>query len=225
MIRRINLQENFLKKLNKFVIVFLVVCVFTVSNLFSDESSDVNIVFEKNSRDSRAGLTYSFRFSNFSDFFNLYTVPYDFFMTAKNMNLRRDVKFKYYGLKLSPFKYFILKKKKPLSNLSSENSEVNKSTSTKKNGYYFGLTLSPLVEDIKENINFYILDYAMKTSNSDWDKFSREEKKYFFKDLEKIGFFNYPILENLKPDFKDEEKKKEHVINYNLENKNRSFGS
>lgn len=177
---------------------------FLLLNSYSQSFSDskINLTFDKNSRATNTYLTYSFKFSGFSDFLNFYSIPINFYKDISNINLRDSVRFKYYGYSTYPFRYFISKKKK--IEFNGENGSDSAKALEVKNDSRIRLSLSPLIEDVKENINWYLFDLTVKNFSEEWKRLEISQKKEFLKDLSSI---NFPLVPSL-PEEKSTDTKK-----------------
>lgn len=188
------------------MILFLFISLILNLNSQNFADSKVNITVDKNSYRTNTYLTYSFRFSSFNDVLGFYLIPSDFYYRVSNISLRDSVRLKYYGYSTYPFRYFIGEKKKVEFADNTEHNEQsmnNKEREVKKN--YLKLSLNPLFDDIKENINWYFFDLTMKSFSEDWTKLDTKAKKEFLGDLSAI---NIPFLSNISPKTSTEIKKR-----------------
>ncbi|HOL63464.1 MAG TPA: hypothetical protein PK103_08890, partial [Elusimicrobiales bacterium] len=167
---------------------------FLLLNSYSQSFSDskINLTLDKNSRVTRTYLTYSFKFSSFSDFLSFYSLPLNFYKDISNINLRDSVRFKYYGYSTYPFRYFISKKKK--IEFNGENGSDSTKSLEVKNDSRVRLSLSPLIEDVKENTNWYLFDLTVKNFSEEWKSLEISQKKEFLKDL---SYINFPFVPSL----------------------------
>ncbi len=173
-------------------------------NLYSQQKayfqdSRINFSYEKSSSDQSGMVTFNTRW-NFKDAKNFYTLPYAFYKSIENIDTKRDIKLKYYGYKISPFKIIDIsyKKKKLIRENSSQASENGiegknvKADRTRKNNKL--VNLSALYEDIEENIDNFIIDNSFKPLSKEWSNVSRAGKKEFIKDFSSLGIFDNTIL-------------------------------
>lgn len=170
------------------ILIFAILFLNTLE--LQSNNSQIDIVLDKNQRETRGFLTYSLRFSNFSDSMSLYKLPSSFYDAMSNFNLLDSFKFKYYGYSTYPFRLFIARKKSPILNHYPQQNSA-KPDDNKKESYYLHLSLLPLFDEIKENINYYIIDIGMKSILNDWNKLSFSQKKEFIKD---IHMLNIPLI-------------------------------
>ncbi len=166
------------------------------------ENSRINFVYEENDKGKRGYLTFNSRW-DFNDAKKFYFLPLSFYKSASRIDLSRDVKFKYYGYGIRPFKIINIQRlssSKP--DISGENSPPAKTENAekqrqadpgkkRKRGF---ISLSPLYEDITENAYDFILENSLKPLSPQWASVSREGKKEFFKDLYSTGLFDNFLL-------------------------------
>ncbi|NLI09948.1 MAG: hypothetical protein GX447_04220 [Elusimicrobia bacterium] len=170
------------------------------------ENSRLNFLYEKDERGQRGLITFNSKW-DWKDAKRFYMLPFSFYKSAERMDLAKDVKFKYYGYNLKPFKIIninALRSKKNISGVkeevrdgesdSSEISSQNSTASSKKRKF---ISLSPLYDDLKENFDDFILENSLKHLNPQWSSVSKEGKKEFFKDLSSTGIFDNSLLSPL----------------------------
>lgn len=171
------------------------------------ENSRLNFLYEKDERGQRGLITFNSKW-DWKDAKRFYMLPFSFYKSAERMDLAKDVKFKYYGYNLKPFKIIninALRNKKNISGVkkeetengesdSSENSSQNSTASSKKRKF---ISLSPLYDDLRENFDDFILENSLKHLNPQWSSVSKEGKKEFFKDLSSTGIFDNSLLSPL----------------------------
>lgn len=162
------------------------------------ENAKINFLYDINHKENKAYLTFNSRW-DFNDARKLYFLPLSFYKSAQRINLSKDVKFKYYGYGIKPFRIINIQrfsKTRPdisgNKNISSQDKEMqpeNKSavSSERKKGF---ISLSPLYEDLTENVYDFILENSIKPLSSQWGSLSKQEKKEFFMDLYSTGIFN-----------------------------------
>jgi len=167
---------------------------FFLTNLFSEESSSVNITMDKNSNSIKTYLSYNLRFSDFNDILRFYNIPLDFYRRLFTIDLRSSFRLKYHGYSTYPFRYFISKKKKVEFNSKGESAKQVE----EKN--YFKLSLNPFYEDLKENIDWYILDITMRHFSNDWGNLDYKSKNQFLNDLSSL---NIPLLSSIEKNKND----------------------
>ena len=192
-------------KVNDIILVIILITInsYAQENISTSpfDTSRTNIVFESKRNDSSVNISYSLRW-DLSELKKIYLLPFNIYNSFTNINLSKDVKLKYYGLKISPFKIIsVEKKKKDISgneNAKGNGQNINGGKSKKS----LGINLSALYDDVGENINNFILDNSLG-ENKDWKNISRQEKKEFINDLLKIDIWDYPVLNTISKPLKE----------------------
>lgn len=175
-------------------------------NLYSQnqeyfQNSRINFSYEKNNSGQSGMVTFNTKW-NLNDAKNFYMLPYAFYKGIENIDMKKDIKFKYYGYKISPFKIVDIsyKNKKHIGESASKTgenaiSEGSEGSETVKSGKKKRLiNLSALYEDIEENIDNFIIDNSFKPLSKEWASVSREGKKEFMRDFSSLGIFDASIL-------------------------------
>lgn len=165
------------------------------------ENSRINFVYEKSARGQSGMVTFNSRW-DWKDAKKFYMLPFSFYSTLENIDLKRDVKLKYYGYKISPFKVINISASQKKLDVSGEKDAGNGDSSTSANGVTSRpekkkrklIVLSALYDDLRENMDSFILENSLKPISSQWSSVSREGKKEFMKDLSSLGIFDNTIL-------------------------------
>ena len=147
----------------------------------------------KDARDSRVALDYSLRwdFSDLSSFRPGVKALYSIFKTASSWDITENTRLKYYGFKTNPWRVFIAKERPPKEDGGSGGPAVAGQAEYKK---HLRLSLSPLVDDFKrnldENLRDALLNASLKGASSEWTKISEKDKKIFFRDVLSLGVWD-----------------------------------
>lgn len=178
-----------LKKNRYLLIIFF----FSIPLYSQSDNSNMNMVYEKDRYQQKLSLNYSLRW-DFKDMTKFYLLPFSIYNTAFNMDFSRDVKLKYYGYKISPFKLIVISDKKKKLDGETNTSEKSSNQDNRPKKRKYGINLSALYDNLEENINNLILDNSFKSISPEWKNISRNDKKEFIKDLLKLDIFNNPLL-------------------------------
>ena len=151
---------------------------FFIFNLICKANDDkINITLYKNSNQTKTFITYSFRFSSFSDVIDVYLIPLRFYNTFDSMDLKDFFVIKYYGFTAYPFRYFAYKNSSKINSRNESYSNINGSSKLKLFDIF----------DIREGIDYYFFDIFMKKVSKDWDNISNANKKRFISDLKLLN--------------------------------------
>lgn len=159
------------------------------------EESPLMLNISKDARDSRVALDYSLRwdFSDFSGFRPGVKVLYSIFKTASCWDITENTRFKYYGFKTNPWRVFIAKGP-PKADGGSSGPDGTRQVEYEK---HLRLSLSPLVDDFKrnldENLRDALLNASFKGVSPEWSKISEKDKKIFFRDVLSLGVWDAPL--------------------------------
>ena len=159
------------------------------------EESPLVLNISKDARDSRVALDYSLRwdFSDFSGFRPGVKALYSIFKTASSWDITENTRLKYYGFKTNPWRVFIAKERpEPAGGLrrpgGARQAEYKK---------HLRLSLSPLVDDFKrnldENLRDALLNASLAGASPEWSKISEKDKKLFFRDVLSLGVWDTPL--------------------------------
>ncbi|MBP7796003.1 MAG: hypothetical protein KA059_04425 [Elusimicrobiales bacterium] len=184
----------------KFIFIFVNLTLFSQTHSSTTDDSKVYLTMDKNNSGTKTYLTYSIRFNSFTDFKYIYKLPFNIYSGLTNLELRNDFKLRYYGISTYPFRY-IISNKKNIDFSGAEGGSVKGDSS--RGSYRIKLTLNPLYDDLKENINWYLFDLSMKSFSSDWGKLNKEDKKQFLNDISSLRISEFPVIERIIPDEAD----------------------
>lgn len=180
----------------KFIFILVSLTLFSQTPESISDDSKVYLTMDKNNSGTQTYLTYSIKFNSFTDFKYFYKLPFNFYNGLMNLELRNDFKLRYYGISTYPFRYIISSKK----NIDFNRADVGSAEGVNnKENYRVKLTLNPLYDDLKENINWYLFDLSMKSFSSEWGRLSKENKKQFLNDISKLKISEMPIVERFIP--------------------------
>ncbi|PIS47638.1 MAG: hypothetical protein COT17_02445 [Elusimicrobia bacterium CG08_land_8_20_14_0_20_51_18] len=154
-------------------------------------SSSLNFIIDRRSDESSVHMNYSLRW-DFKDLKRAYLLPGLFYRDASRLDLRKNVKLRYYGYKISPFKFFISERKMDVPGAGGE--QVKDPAPGEKPGKRLRFSLSPLYDDLMENADDFLLDNSFKSLSPEWEKLSRTEKKSFFRDVLRLEMWDYPLF-------------------------------
>ncbi|GAB4032533.1 MAG: hypothetical protein Fur0012_11170 [Elusimicrobiota bacterium] len=165
------------------------------------ENSRINFVYEKTARGQSGMVTFNTRW-DLKDAKKFYMLPFSLYSSLENIDLKRDIKLKYYGYRISPFKIINISSSKKNLDISGEKEAANgdsyppssaASSRPERKKKKF-IVLSALYDDLQENMDSFILENSLKPISSQWSSVSKEGKKEFMKDLSSLGIFNDTIL-------------------------------
>jgi hypothetical protein len=147
----------------------------------------------KDARDSRVALDYSVRW-DFSDLSGLkpgVKMLYSIFKSASSWDITENTRLKYYGFKTNPWRVF-LAKDKPAAADASGATAGNSGGARAGHEKRLRLSLSPLVDDFRknldENLKDALLNLSFKQMPPELSKLSASNKKMLVKDV--LSVFN-----------------------------------
>ena len=161
--------------------------------------SPLTLNISKDSRDSKVGLDYSLRwdFSDLSGFRPSIKTLYSIFSTASSWDITENTRLKYYGFKTNPWRVFIARER-PSGGAGTPGGRAGGGAAA--SGEYkkhLRLSLSPLVEDFKrdldENLRDALLNASLKGASPQWSRTSEKNKRMFFSDVLSLGVWDKPF--------------------------------
>lgn len=168
------------------------------------EQSPLQLIISKDSYNSRVGLDYRIRW----DFKDLRSLPslgfiYTGLKAFYNWDITENTRLEYYGLRTNPWRLIISREKKngaaaPPGGEGGESSVVKRETPEYRKR--LRLSVSPLVDDLKRNLDDSLRDFLLRSSlkgaSPDWERAGDEGRRSFVKDVLSIGIWDtgLPVL-------------------------------
>lgn len=169
------------------------------------EQSPLQLVISKDSYNSRVGLDYRIRW----DFKDLRSLPrlgfiYTGLKAFYHWDITENTRLEYYGLRTNPWRLIISREKKsgaapPAVGVEGGESPVVK-RETPEYRKRLRLSVSPLVDDLKRNLDDSLRDFLLRSSLKDaspeWERAGDEGRRSFVKDVLSIGIWDtgLPVL-------------------------------
>ena len=168
--------------------------------------SPLFLTISRDSYDSRVGLDYRIRwdFSDLRSFRPGLGFLYSGLKAVYNWDITQNTRLEYYGLRTNPWRLILSDKKKSPAAAGEPGpaeggpSEVVSRPQTSRRRVRF--SLSPLVEDLKNNFDEGLRDYLLKNSMKDlspeWERTGEAGRKAFVKDVLSLGLWDsgVPLL-------------------------------
>lgn len=169
--------------------------------------SPLFLTLSKDSYSSSVGLDYRIRwdFSDLRSFRPGLGFLYSGLKAVYNWDITQNTRLEYYGLRTNPWRLILSDKKKSPGAAAGEAapaaggaSEVVSPTPASRRRVRF--SLSPLVEDLKNNFDDGLRDYLLKNSMKDlspeWERTGDAGRKAFMKDVLSLGLWDagVPVL-------------------------------
>ncbi|MGD9642419.1 MAG: hypothetical protein AB7V08_06720 [Elusimicrobiales bacterium] len=169
------------------------------------EQSPLQLIISKDSYNSRVGLDYRIRW----DFKDLRSLPslgfiYTGLKAFYNWDITENTRLEYYGLRTNPWRLIISREKKngdaapPGGGEGGESPVVKRETPEYRKR--LRLSVSPLVDDLKRNLDDSLRDFLLRSSlkgaSPDWERAGDEGRRSFVKDVLAIGIWDtgLPVL-------------------------------
>lgn len=169
------------------------------------EQSPLQLIISKDSYNSRVGLDYRIRW----DFKDLRSLPslgfiYTGLKAFYNWDITENTRLEYYGLRTNPWRLIISREKKngaaapPGGGEGGESAVVKRETPEYRKR--LRLSVSPLVDDLKRNLDDSLRDFLLRSSlkgaSPDWERAGDEGRRSFVKDVLSIGIWDtgLPVL-------------------------------
>ncbi|PKM97547.1 MAG: hypothetical protein CVU79_07870 [Elusimicrobia bacterium HGW-Elusimicrobia-3] len=163
------------------------------------EQSPLQLVISKDSYRSRVGLDYRIRW----DFKDLRSLPslgfiYTGLKAFYNWDITENTRLEYYGLRTNPWRLIIAREKKsgaapPPGGEEGGGSPVVK-RETPEYRKRLRLSVSPLVDDLKRNLDDSLRDFLLRSSLKDaspeWERAGGEGRRAFVRDVLSIGIWD-----------------------------------
>ena len=169
--------------------------------------SPLFLTISKDAYSSSVGLDYRIRwdFSDLRSFRPGLGFLYSGLKAVYNWDITENTRLEYYGLRTNPWRLILSDRKKSAAAAGAEPppgeggaSEVLTAPKTPRRRVRF--SLSPLVEDLKNNFDEGLRDYLLKNSMKDlspeWERTGEAGRKAFMKDVLSLGLWNsgVPLL-------------------------------
>jgi hypothetical protein len=159
----------------------------------------LQLVISKDSYRSRVGLDYRIRW----DFKDLRSLPslgfiYTGLKAFYNWDITENTRLEYYGLRTNPWRLIIAREKKsgaapPPGGEEGGGSPVVK-RETPEYRKRLRLSVSPLVDDLKRNLDDSLRDFLLRSSLKDaspeWERAGGEGRRAFVRDVLSIGIWD-----------------------------------
>jgi hypothetical protein len=163
------------------------------------EQSPLQLILSKDSYNSRVGLDYRIRW----DFKDLRSLPrlgfiYTGLKAFYNWDITENTRLEYYGLRTNPWRLIISREKKngaapPPAGVEGGDSPVVK-RETPEYRKRLRLSVSPLVDDLKRNLDDSLRDFLLRSSlkgaSPEWERAGDEGRRSFVKDVLSIGIWD-----------------------------------
>lgn len=165
--------------------------------------SPLFLTLSKDSYSSRVGLDYAIRwdFSDLASFRPSLGFLYSGIKAVSSWDITENTRLEYYGLKTNPWR-LILSDRKPVPAAAAavggpgtgESAVVQRPPQTRRRVRF---SLSPLVEDLKNNFDEGLRDYLLKSSMQDltpeWGRAGEAGRKAFVKDVLSLGIWDLGV--------------------------------
>jgi len=163
------------------------------------EQSPLQLIISKDSYRSRVGLDYRIRW----DFRDLRSLPslgfiYTGLKAFYNWDITENTRLEYYGLRTNPWRLIISREKKngaapqPASVEGGESPVVQRETPEYRKR--LRLSISPLVDDLKRNLDDGLRDFLLRSSlkgaSPEWERAGDEGRRAFVKDVLSLGVWD-----------------------------------
>lgn len=154
----------------------------------------------KDFRSARVGLDYSVRwdFSDLATFRPNLGAVYSGMKAVSSWDITENTRVNYYGLKTNPWRVIIAKERKPAS--GGPVGAAGGGLVDRRNKTYrkrVRLSISPLVDDIKRNLDDGLRDFLLRASlqgvSPEWGKAGDAGRKAFIKDVLSLDLWSAPV--------------------------------
>jgi len=163
------------------------------------EQSPLQLIISKDSYNSRVGLDYRIRW----DFKDLRSLPslgfiYTGLKAFYNWDITENTRLEYYGLRTNPWRLIISREKKNGAAAPPGGGEGGESPVVKRETPEYRkrlrLSVSPLVDDLKRNLDDSLRDFLLRSSlkgaSPEWERAGDEGRRSFVKDVLSIGIWD-----------------------------------
>ena len=163
------------------------------------EQSPLQLIISKDSYNSRVGLDYRIRW----DFKDLRSLPslgfiYTGLKAFYNWDITENTRLEYYGLRTNPWRLIISREKKNGAAPPAAGGEGGESSVVKRETPEYRkrlrLSVSPLVDDLKRNLDDSLRDFLLRSSlkgaSPEWEHAGDEGRRSFVKDVLSIGIWD-----------------------------------
>lgn len=154
----------------------------------------------KDFRSTRVGLDYSVRwdFSDLASFRPSLDSVYSGIKAVSSWDITENTRVNYYGLKTNPWRVIIVKERKPASGgaaVADGGGLVDRGNPVYRKRVR--LSVSPLVDDIKRNLDDGLRDFLLRASlqgvSPEWGKAGDAGRKAFVKDVLSLDLWGAPV--------------------------------
>ncbi len=154
--------------------------------------SPLMLTFSKDAYSSRVGVDYSLRwdFSDLASFRPGLGVVYSGIKAITNWDITENTRLDYYGFKTNPWRLIIAKEKKSAGGAAPAAAGVGSPVVKAETPEYrkrVRLSISPLVDDIKRNLDDGLRDFLLRGSlrslSPEWERIGDANRKSFVKDV------------------------------------------
>lgn len=163
------------------------------------EQSPLQLIISRDSYNSRVGLDYRIRW----DFKDLRSLPslgfiYTGLKSFYNWDITENTRLEYYGLRTNPWRLIISREKKNGAAAPPGGGEGGESPVVKRETPEYRkrlrLSVSPLVDDLKRNLDDSLRDFLLRSSlkgaSPEWERAGDEGRRSFVKDVLSIGIWD-----------------------------------